>query len=326
MNMDKKLFDALQVRFVKLRFTVAFSEDSILPKDKVSAIRGGMGEMLLRTTCVRNRHCEECDFETECVVQKIMYSKFERKPDFVTTGGSIGYVLECENYQENFNAHDKLDFYLILFGKTIIYFNQLYQALSILGEEGLGKYHAKFQIIDIRNMEGMSILEEKMINMSKYVIHTLYDYLMFRIMRMGTLSAKTAVMMVFHTPLTLKYQSEFLREFRIDAILSAVRRRVFMLDCFEGIEGDILERNKDDCRLKIRSQECHMAYVSRYSTRKKEKMVLRGLKGYVLIEGLSEELLRLLLIGELTHIGKNTSFGFGRYHLKIVDKSEDRHF
>lgn len=318
-SMNKELFNALQVRFVKLRFTIAFFDDVLLPKDKVSAIRGGMGEMLLRLNCVRDRQCGECDFETECIVQRTMYSKFEQKPDFVTTGGSIGYVLECENYQENFSAHDKLHFYLILFGKTIIYFNQLYQALSILGEEGLGKYHAKFRIIDIRNMEGMSILEGKMINMNRYVIHTLFDYLLFRTMRIKSISTRTEVIMIFDTPLTLKYQNEFLQEFRIDAILNAIRRRIFMLDCFEGIESNILEWNKDDCMLKIRKQEYHLERVSRYSTRKNEKMILKGLKGYVFLEGLSEDSLVLLLIGELIHIGKNTSFGFGRYHLKFVD-------
>lgn len=323
--MDEKLWNALQVRFVKLRFTISFPEDSILPKDKVSAIRGGMGEMLLRVNCVRDRQCGECDFETECVVQKIMYSKFERKPDFVTTGESIGYVLECENYQENFSAHDKLNFYLILFGKTIVHFSQLYQALTLLGEEGLGKYHAKFQIVDIRNMEGMRVLEGNMINMNKYVVHMLYDYLMFRIMQIGTISVKTDVLMIFDTPLTLKYRAEFLREFQTDALLTAIRRRIFMLDCFEGIESDILEQGDGECMLKIQSQECHLASISRYSTRKNEKMILRGLKGHALLEGLTEDLLMLLLVGELIHIGKNTSFGFGRYHLKFFDESDNGH-
>lgn len=323
--MNEKLFNALQVRFVKLRFTVAFSEDCILPKNKVSAIRGGIGESLLRMNCVRDRQCDECDFDTECIVQKILYPKFEKKPDFVTTDGGIGYVLECENYQENFSAHDKLNFYLILFGKTIVYFHQLYQAVSMLGEEGLGKYYAKFQIVDIRNIEGMSVLEGKMINMSKYVVHMLYDYLMFRTMQIDTISIKTEVMMIFDTPLTLKYRNEFLQEFQIEAILDAIKRRIYILDCFEGIPSNILERNKEICELKILNQEHHLAGVSRYSKRKDEKMILRGLKGYVLLKGLSQELLELLLIGELIHIGKNTSFGFGRYHLKFVNQSDDRY-
>ena len=90
------------IRYTKLYFTIQFTEDTMLPKQKVSAIRGGIGEMLLRANCVRGRECESCDFESECIVQRIMYSKYEKKPSFVTTGESVGYVLECDNYKEEF--------------------------------------------------------------------------------------------------------------------------------------------------------------------------------------------------------------------------------
>ena len=198
--------NALQVRFVKLHFTAAFCEDSILPRDKVSAIRGGMGEMLLRMNCVRDRQCGTCDFDRECTVQKILYSPFDRKPDFVTTDGGVGYVLECENYQEYFKAGEKLDFYLILFGKTIVHFYQLYQAISMLGEqEGLGKYHARYHIIGIKNMEGMLISDGKTVDMDRYVVHMLYDYIMFRNLRYGTFTGKKDALLIFDSPLALKY-------------------------------------------------------------------------------------------------------------------------
>lgn len=306
------------MRFVKLQFTVEFPEDSVLPRDKVSAIRGGMGEMLLRMNCVRNRKCEQCDFESACIVQKIMYSKFAKKPEFVTTGGSVGYVLECQNSQEIFKEGDKLRFYVILFGNTIIYFNQIYQALSILAEEGIGKNHARFRIIDIRNLEGLSVLDGKMISMNNYVVHRLYDYLVFRTMKVDDIFHKKEAVMIFDTPAALKYQNEFLTNFQIDAIISAIRRRIYMLDCFEGIESNILESSENDAKLRVRSQECHSVSVARYSTRKDQKIYLRGIKGHLILEGLTEELWALLLTGELIHIGKNTSFGFGRYHLKLL--------
>ncbi len=319
--MDQRLFDALQVRFVKLRFTAAFLEDSVLPRDKVSAVRGGMGEMLLRMNCVRDRQCETCDFEAECIVQKIMYSKFEIKPAFVTTGGSVGYVLECENYQEEFKAGDRLDFYLLLFGKTIIYFYQIYQALSMLGEqEGLGKHHARFKIVGIRNMEGMPILEGKMIDMGRFVVHRLYDYILFRTLRLASWPDREEIMMIFDTPLTLKYKNEFQQKFQIEAILSAIRRRIYMLDCFEGISTNIIERGGDSLGLVILFQEHQLTSVSRFSNRKNEKMILSGLRGHVLLGGVSQETLELLIAGELIHIGKNSSFGFGRYHLKFVEE------
>ena len=41
--------------------------------------------------------------------------------------------------------------------------------------------------------------------------------------------------------------------------------------------------------------------------------MLRGIQGSFRFEELPGEYLSYLLAGELLHIGKNTSFGFGRY-------------
>ena len=311
--MEKQLYDALQARFVKLHFTVAFHTDSRLPSDKVSALRGGMGEMLLRMNCIRDRQCEICDFESECIVQRTMYSKFEKKPEFVTTGGSVGYVLECADYRENFKSGDTLDFNLILFGKTIVYCYQFVQAFCEMGAKtGIGKYHAMFRIVGIKNIEGQHILEGDSTNMNKLIVHVLHDYIMFRKMRFDMEQGEK--MMIFDTPLALKHQNEFLQEFQMWPIVNAVRRRIYMLDCFEGIESDIYNGKKDDLPEFV-YQERQMVTVRRYSSRKKEKMLMKGIKGYALLPELPQDIIYLLLAGELIHIGKNTSFDFGKYHI-----------
>lgn len=313
--MEKDLFDALQVRFIKLCFTITFLEDSILPVDKVSAIRGGMGEMLLSMNCVRDRQCEICDFESECIVQRTMYSKFQKKPEFVTTGGSIGYVLECENSREHFRKGDSLNFYLILFGKTIVYFNQFVQAFQEMGiRSGIGKHQARFCISGIRNTQGQPILDGNIMNMEKYIVHSLYDYILWRA-KGGAAEKKSE--MIFETPLTLKYRNEFLQEFQLDVIINAVVRRIYMLDCFEGIESNLYDRykNREEAFPEFLWQNHKMVNVCRYSTRKNGKMILKGIKGYALLPDLSEEALQILNVGELIHIGKNTSFGFGKYSI-----------
>ena len=63
----------LDIRYVKLEFTLTFPNSCVLPISKASAIRGGMGEMLLRANCIRDRNCDNCDFVEECIVQRTMY-------------------------------------------------------------------------------------------------------------------------------------------------------------------------------------------------------------------------------------------------------------
>ena len=54
----------------------------------------------------------------------------------------------------------------------------------------------------------------------------------------------------------------------------------------------------------------------RFSTRQKAEMKLGGLVGEVTYEGELAPFLPFLRAGELTHVGKGTSFGLGRYILR----------
>ena len=56
------------IPFIKLEFHVRMLEDTKMPKTKVSALRGGMGEMLLRQNCIGDRQCERCYFQKTCLV------------------------------------------------------------------------------------------------------------------------------------------------------------------------------------------------------------------------------------------------------------------
>ena len=304
----------LSVRYVKLHFSLRIMEDCSLPFYKASAIRGGLGEMLLRANCIRSRKCDGCDFYKECIVQRTMYSQYEIQPDFVTEGDSIGYVLECEDYREQFQKGDILRFQLILFGKTIVYFSQYLQALYSLGLQGLGKEQARFQIAGVTNTKQEPILDNGSIYMEHYEIQTIADYVKYRLELICKDGLPGQLQMYFYTPLSQKYQGEFLSDFRMDAILRSIQRRVFLLDCFEGIKGADQYRQSLPAPV-IDRQDPVFTKVMRYSSRQDRKMPLRGIRGEILLSEIPEITLPYLAAGELIHIGKNTSFGFGRYML-----------
>lgn len=310
--MDMSSLKAFDVRYVKLHFTAQILGDTVLPVNKVSALRGGMGEMLLRANCIRDRDCGSCDFETECIVRRTMYSKMEIQPAFMTRGDSVGYVLECEDYKEEFFAGDSFTFNLILFGKTIVYFNQFLNAFYALGQSGLGKEKGRFLITEVTNSRGESILDRKSIYMKHYVIASLSEYIQYR---EKTLAGKERIKIKFQSPLSLKYKGEQQVRFRIEAVMSACRRRIYMLNCFEGIECD-LPADSSFVLPREESETHRIVYVRRYSSRTDTGMELKGIEGELEISKPDPDSLRLLIAGELIHIGKNTSFGFGRYRLK----------
>ncbi len=309
-----ELKNSFDIRYVKLHFTIEFIEDTKAPVYKASALRGGMGEMLLRANCVRDRDCDNCDFEPECIVRRTMYSKMEIQPSFMSSGDSVGYVIECEDYHEYFAAGDKMNFNLILFGKTIVYFSQFLNAFYALGMNGLGKELSRFRIISVTNSKNSPILDGSDVNMKNYEIQNVGDYIRYR---RGTLNDNSPRTIRFKSPLAQKFMGEELLEFRADALLDAVCRRIFMLDCFEGIESDIheLEFIKSLPQLKVINSKQYPVSIRRFSTRKNSGMYLKGIEGEMQVKEIPEELLDILIAGELIHIGKNTSFGFGRYHI-----------
>lgn len=313
--MEQRLEHALRIKYIKLHFTVAFLKDTKLPAEKLSALRGGMGEMLLRANCIRDRNCEKCHFEPECIVHRTLYTKYAVRPKFVTARDSTGYILECENYEENFSEGELLQFDLILFGKTIVYFHQYIEAFRALGKEGIGKNHSKFQIVSVTDTRRKIFLEGDVRNRKQYPLYTLGEYATYRVNQIQENGG--ANRLVFQTPLTLKYQKEVCEIFQMKAIWEAVQRRIYMLECYEGMECSIYDCNRpeDQEMPVIREQVCRDVFVKRYSSTQNKKMTLWGIKGYVQLDRIPEDMLLILAAGELTHIGKNTSFGFGKYRI-----------
>ena len=304
------------IRYVKLHFSLRLTEGTLLPTYKTSALRGGMGEMLLRANCISDRNCDDCGFESECIVRRTMYSKMEIEPGFMSKGDSVGYVLECEDYRAEFREGDELKFNLILFGKTTVYFSQFLNAFYALGVNGLGVNKSRFEIADVRNTLGKPLLKGQNITMADYKVMTAADYIQYRMKQLtaGTGSLPESITMMLQSPLTVKYQGTELRQLNPQALMNTVYRRIYILNCFEGIEMD--RYLPEDFPLpEITEQDVHSSRVSRYSFRREQKMIFQGIEGTVELGSLTEKSLKLLLAGELIHIGKNTSFGFGRYHI-----------
>lgn len=309
--LDNLIEERLNISYVKLKFKIVFPENAILPKEKVSALRGGMGEMLLQQNCVMDRNCTKCPFEEDCIVRKTMYTQMKKKPEFMQGKDSVGYLLECVNYRTEIYAGESIVFYLTLFGKNIVYFSQYLQAFYRLGVSGIGKYAAKFYIAEITNQNGKVILNENQVNMKNYQINTVYEYAKKRYKFLKESGCRNELF--FLTPLCLKYKGQYIQEFSSEAIMSALFRRIMMLDYF--VEN-YLEMPEITTYPAVIKQESYLHSVNRFSSTQNSKVTLRGVKGTVQLSKIPEEYLLYLLSGEVLHIGKNTSFGFGGYTVR----------
>ncbi len=300
--------DMYQAIFTKLFITIKMERDGSLPHHKSSAIRGGMGQVLLQQYCIQEEpSCSNCALEGKCIVRNILYAKYKKKPDFVTETESMGFTLACLNQKEQIRSGEMIIFTITLFGETVAFLSPIVNAIYGLGQVGLGKEQIPFQVLKIQNRNYQSILEETSLLKSKILIETVDGYVQQRMEEsiQGRIKLLSAC--------SIKYMGQLLDEFHLQAFAEAVARRIYMLHLFEGIE---IEKPEIDLHLcKVTKQKIRTIYIPRYSTVKKEKMYLKGIYGEVEIEGLTQEIKQLLIAGEITQVGKNSRFGFGVYRV-----------
>lgn len=313
--MDKKI--TFDIPYIRLCFRTEILEHAQMPETKTAALRGGMGEMILKQNCVTDKNCGECRFKKACVVMHTFYSSMEKKPAYVTGEESVGYLIECADKRTEFAKGSRFEFSLVLFGDSIAFFNIYLQAFYQLGLAGIGRHRARFRILEVCNTQGKPIVCGNEVDMGRYQIETVEQYISQRKKRLR--SEDGLWTLTFLTPLSMKYQQKYMDEFYADALVKGAARRVQMLDYYTGTETDV----PDFCEYPgIRWQMVRKEKVKRYSGTQDARITLRGISGKVVFESMPEDCLDYLIAGELTHVGRNSSFGFGKYVLRR--ESEDQ--
>ena len=235
----------------------------------------------------------------------------EKKPAYVTGDESVGYLIECMDRRTKYKKGSRFEFFLTLFGESIVFFNSYLQAFHQLGMAGIGKHHSRFRICEIRNTEGELLVLGSQVDMSRYVIHTISDYILYRKETLLNMNGKWTL--TFQTPLSMKHRRYFMQEFYSEALVKGAARRIQMLNYYTGTESTFPEFAEYP---EIDEQRVRKEAVRRYSGTHNSHIILHGISGNVVFQNMPEECLDYLIAGELTHMGRNTSFGFGKYVLR----------
>lgn len=298
------------IRFTQMRIKLAFQETCSLPSYKVSAIRGGLGQMLMAQNCIRDGACHECNFVSSCIVRNIMYSPFKIKPPSVTSEESMGYVIDCTDTRERYKAGDSFLVRFTLFGDTISYIMPVIYALTALGYAGLGKEQARFQITEIINRYQKPILRNGTINLKNVLIETVEQYVDER---MSHRNAEGGVHLKIKllSPCAVKYQGQFLEEFNGCSLVMSMLQKLYHYRLYEGNEAQKEYWEKEEFPIICR-QHMKKVTIPRYSTTQEKKMYFNGIQGELWLAECNERLQRLLYATEILHLGKNTRFGFGK--------------
>ncbi|PID47066.1 MAG: hypothetical protein CR967_05805 [Proteobacteria bacterium] len=116
------------------------------------------------------------------------------------------------------------------------------------------------------------------------------------------------------TPLRIKKDNRFIRNSSIELedILTSIHKKIRFL------KGEEVYRLDFKPSYTYKAKDVYFKDLSRYSLAKNEKMKFGGLVGSLHVDNLDKKSYKLLKMGEILGVGKETSFGLG----KIIVKEE----
>lgn len=302
--------------------TVRFLERAVVPPYEGSMIRGAFGRAFKESCCpFPHRNGEGCPLGQKCPYGYV----FETSPpedarDFAKNMEvPRPYIFEPpEETKMEYTPGEKMSFGFTVIGRAADYMPYFIYAFSKMGEEGVGRKRARYELEQVVAKNPLTREREE-----------IYNGEVVRNKRLPVLWADTEAVaknlnneqlrVEFLTPTQIKFRDKVSPEApSFAALMQGLLIRIPMLSAIhceeiwhEDFQG-LVER-----AAKVETLQDHTTWASfrRYSSFKKKYESLEGVIGWAEYAGPIREFLPLLCMGQLTHVGKRSVFGLGRYHL-----------
>lgn len=307
----------------KFIFCLRAEEDGYLPEYKGSLLRGGFGYTFKSLACSEVQgSCGECEDRNACAYSYI----FETSPDGLSGRFSDysdiprPFVLEPDgNLERRFTEGDRLQFHLALMGAAMEYLPYFVFCFDELGRRGLGKGKTRFSLeglfgLDFAAGQWVPLYDEtdRLLREDSPVVSA--AELPFRCG--DTLSLE------FLTPTRIKYRGKYICDLEFHVLMRNLLRRISMLAFFHcgfELDVDVKALITEAKMVEVRDWDLKWHDWSRYSTRQNTRMKLGGFVGGVTYEGDFERFMPFIALGEQIHVGKNTTFGLGKYRINYEE-------
>jgi CRISPR-associated endoribonuclease Cas6 len=256
-----------------------------LPFFAGSMLRGAFGPALKQTVCINPSYkCQDCFAANSCLFYQF-YEKANKQHD---------YRFEVEIKPKNFA------FSLLLFNdaatKLPYVLSALHHMLTHIGFGSNKKCYENFTFFcnDILIYNGES-----------------YDMSQVKLQEFSYTPLEEEFTLRFVTPLRIKSHNEFLKTApTLTQILFSIKNR------YEELNGGIRTKLGYEPSYHQRFARTSFLDLARYSSRQESKLGIGGIMGEIGYSGVDEESRRLLRLGELVGVGKQTVFGLGKIKIE----------
>lgn len=283
-----------------------------LPFYSGSMLRGVFGHALRRTVCMTGqRECFGCPLVATCPYTQVFEPT--AAPDVPRHATLVPYVVEPPPLgRAVVEAGEHFQFHMVLFGAALGQLPLVIFAWQRALSRGVSRQRSQSQLLRV-------VLEDPVDGDL-----TVYGDGLARVLDHSqcvqipsVLPASSELRLVFSTPTRLQHRGEPVRPsgFRARDLLETLARRIQRAGQSAGLRDGLpdphqIGRAADEVTAE---HTLHWTDWQRWSSRQRREMHLGGLTGECVLRGDLAPFAELLYLGQWLHLGKNTTFGMGRY-------------
>lgn len=309
-----------QLPIARYRFSFQINSPLQLPDYAGSTLRGAFGGALRYVSCMTKQPtCTACPLIPTCPYTRIFEThpseehqlqKFSQLPN--------PYVIEPPNWGgKTYSPNEWLNFDMVLVGQAISQLPIIVFAWQRAFARGVGKHDgtAELMAVELINEQSETLLiYAPQDGISQVKPHTAE-------IQLPNWQETNCLSLNIQTPLRLQDNGHALSAQKITAakLLNAlVRRTSLVLE--SHVSGYIPADRETFHALNIQARnididvsQLHWQDWTRYSSRQQQRMTLGGLVGELRLTGDLTPFMPYLWLGQWLHLGKNATFGLGKY-------------
>jgi len=291
------------------------ADGSALPRFLGSTLRGAFGHLLKRTVCqIRNIPCSACPLAPRCIYPRLFEGfappdrqRMRRYPQVPQP-----FVLVVDLPPSAAPPKTTIHWRVRLFGDVSRHWPYVVYVFRLAGEVGLGRQRVRYRLREVRDVIAATVVEGP-------------DCCQCREPQVAPLPtavelpSRAALRWRFQTPLRLRSNGCLApRNVQPLDLVIAGRRRYETLNWFYGNREVAPARFFDPDAFHVRERNLRHWGFTRRCGRQDQRMELSGLLGEMIVEGPWAEAGPWLPAISTIHLGKTTSFGFGRVQWELV--------
>lgn len=289
-----------------------------LPPYAGSTLRGAFGHALRKLSCITGaQQCSGCGVINSCPYPRIFEPQKvpHRETGLAAQAKMLSpYVIETEfdsARDHQLGAH--LSFDMVLVGDSIVQLPLIIAAWRLAFSSGVGNSNGTAELIAVEHapteQEPTTIYSESSPTLQRHDSH----------IAIPTFKTAENVHLSIDTPLRIEHRGALVgtRDISPGIFFRHLIRRVTLQVNAQNNETYSLERIRElnalADQIQDTTRQLNWRDWKRYSSRQKQEMTLGGLMGDWQLDQVPAELLPIIYLGQWLHVGKEISFGLGKY-------------